>query len=193
MSKNSIAQSKNDMNEYSKNFYIEQIKTTKRIINEFSNSKEFSSTMLINSLLSLVVLPCEKAKKNDGNRIFSGTYKDLEKRVGSSPTIFVPIKSCKDGKPKFENKTIYSYIRKFRNGIAHQNLEVNVDPDRNIRIKIYNKFSCNDCKKCKGTLCKEKGLVKKSDSVIDFQMNLTVKQLQKLSLYIADSYLKSIE
>ena len=71
---------KKNSEEAVKEFCIKQIKTTKEIINTFSNNEEFSPTMLLNSLLSLVILPFEKAKSKDGERIFKGTYKDLEKR-----------------------------------------------------------------------------------------------------------------
>lgn len=181
------------MDDYSKDFYIEQIQTTKKIIKEFSDSKEFSPTMLINSLLSLVVLPLEKAKKKNGKKVFSGTYKELEKNIGFLPTVFMPIKYCKNEQPEFENKTIYSFIRKFRNGIAHQNLDVSVNENRSVIIKIYNKFSCSNCKKCKSKACKNKGLNLNSNSVVDFEINVTVKQLQKLAEYIANSYLNSIQ
>lgn len=181
------------MDDYSKEFYIEQIKTTKKIIKEFSNSEEFSPTMLINSLLSLVVLPFEKAKKKDGKKVFPGTYKALEKNIGFLPIIFTPIKCCNNEQPDFENKTIYSFIRKFRNGIAHQNLDVSVNKNRFVKIKIYNKFSCSNCKKCKSQACKNKGLNMNGNSVVDFEINVTVKQLQKLAEYIANSYLKSIQ
>lgn len=174
-------------------FYIKQIKTTKKIIEKYSESQEFSPTMLINSLLSLVILPFEKAKKKDGKKIFPGSYKNLEKDIGILPTVFTPIKFCKRENPTFESKTIYSFIRKFRNGIAHQNLNVIVAENHTVRIKINNKFSCSGCKKCKSKACKNKGLNIDGNSVVDFEINVTVKQLQKLAEYIANSYLKSIQ
>ena len=62
------------MKETDSNFYIDQIKTTKQIINRFSNTEEFSPTMLINSLLSLVVLPYESAKIKNGEKIWQNRY-----------------------------------------------------------------------------------------------------------------------
>lgn len=175
-------------------FYISQIKTTKKIIEQFSNNDEFSPAMLINSLLSLVVLPFEKAKKKDGNKIFPGSYKDLEKKLGFNPEIFQPIKSCKNqGKIDYSNKNIYVYINKFRNGIAHQNLSISVSDERQVYISIWNKFESQSCKKCKYKTCMEKGLKLENGGVVDFKIKVTVTQLQKLSLYIADSYLKAIE
>ena len=148
--------------------------------------------MLINSLLSLVVLPFECAKKTDGKKIFPGHFTDLEKKIGVTPQIFVPIKSCSDGKVSYNYKTIYAFVNKFRNGIAHQNLAVDVDEQRHIHITVVNKFSCNNCKNCKVKSCEEKGLKKQGNSVVDFQIRVTVSELQKVALYIADAYLKAI-
>ena len=179
--------------ENSSEFFIEQIKTTKKIIHTFSKTDEFSPTMLINSLLSLVVLPFESAKVTNGEKIFPGGYKDLEKKLSFSPVIFQPIKSCDENNITYSNKTIYSYINKFRNGIAHQNLNVLVDEDKVIYITIYNKYTNTKCKKCKQKTCLEKGLQYNKSGIVDFKITVTVSQLQKLALYIADSYLKAID
>ena len=173
-------------------FFISQIETTKRIVKKFSKTDEFSPTMLINSLLSLVILPYECAKKKDGGRIFPGKFTDLTSKLSVLPSVFVPIKSCLDGRPEYSNRTIYAFVNKFRNGIAHQNLTVDVDDQRQIHITVVNKFSCNNCKKCKNKCCEEKGLKKLGKSVIDFEIRVTVEELQKIALYIADSYLKAI-
>lgn len=173
-------------------FFISQIETTKRIVKRFSNTDEFSPAMLINSLLSLVILPFECAKKKDREKIFPGKFADLMKKLSVTPSVFVPIKSCSEGKLKYSNKTIYAFINKFRNGIAHQNLAVDVDDQRQVYITVVNKFSCNNCKKCKGKCCEEKGLKKQGNSVIDFKIRVTVEELQRIAIYIADSYLKAI-
>lgn len=176
-------------------FFISQIETTKEIIRKYSNTDEFSPTMLLNSLLSLVIIPYERAKKSNGERIFPGKLEDLSKRLSVSPTVFQPIKSCSKDKIIYGNKTIYSFVNKFRNGIAHQNLSVDVDENREVHITICNKFSCNECKNCvKKTMrkCEEKGLTRENGAVIDFEIRVTVNELQRLALYIADCYLKAI-
>lgn len=73
---------KSKITDQTKGFYIEQIKTTKKII------KEFSPTMLLNSLLSLVLLPYEKAKAKNGEKIFSGEINNLFKLFGIQPIVF---------------------------------------------------------------------------------------------------------
>ncbi len=96
-----------------KKFYISQIETTKRIIKTFSETTEFSPAMLINSLLSLVILPYERAKESGGGRIFPGKYPDLIRKIGISPQIFTPIQSCSNGDVVYNRKTIYTFPSTF--------------------------------------------------------------------------------
>lgn len=180
-------------NDQQQEFYINQIETTKKIIKEFSTKKEFSPAMLLNSLLSLVVLPFENAKKKDTERVFPGKLQDMLHSIAITPVLFSPIKACSKGNVAYQNKTTYAFINKFRNGIVHQNLKVNVDESRMIHIVIYNKFTCQSCKKCTSKTCEEKGLKRSGNGVIDFQLSVTVSELQKLALYIADAYLKAIK
>ena len=130
-------------------------------------------------------------KENQWQKIFPGKYSDLEKKLGFSPLIFQPIKSCNSKKTVYYYKTIYAYINKFRNGIAHQNLSVSVDENKEIRITIFNVYNKN-CKNCKSKNCINKGLNYSPKGIVDFKITVTVKQLQKIALYIADSYLKAI-
>ena len=186
MSKTTITREERD-------FYKKQIETTISIVETFSNNNEFSPTMLINSLLSLVVLPFEAAKKHDRTKTFPGSLETVMKSFLCYPEIFSPIKCCNGEKVLYGNKTIYSFVNKFRNGIAHQNLRVNVDENRNITITIYNIFVSGACKNCKNKVCKEKGLSPSRGKVEDFRITVTVPQLQKIALYIANSYLKSMD
>ena len=132
-------------------------------------------------------------KKHNGEKTFHGSLDTIMKSFSCYPEIFIPIKSCDGEKVLYGNKTIYSFVNKFRNGIAHQNLKVNVDKNRNITITIYNIFVSGACKKCKNKTCKEKGLYPSRGKVEDFRITVTVPQLQKIALYIANSYLKSMD
>ena len=57
---------------------------------------------------------------------------------------------------------------------------------------ICGTFSPVPQKMCRGLFLK-KGLQYNRNGIIDFEITVTVEQLQKLALYIADSYLKAIE
>ncbi|WP_251614896.1 HEPN family nuclease [Senimuribacter intestinalis] len=175
-------------------FYVNQIKTTVEIVKQFSNTSEFSPTMLLNSLLSLVILPYEEIKRKGRGRLFSGRIIELNKKFGFSPEIFQPIQSCNGNAPVYKTrKDIYAYVGKLRNAIAHQNLRVIVGDKREIEIVIFNRFKGSKCSKCQTKGCTEKGLKYSKKGIIDFQIRITIKQLQNLALYIANSYLKSIE
>lgn len=174
-------------------FYINQIKKTKEILNRFSDMSEFSPTLLLNSLLSLVVLPCEDAKKRDGKRIFPGKYKEIIKKLGITPVTFQPIEKYANGRIIWEKKSVYAFVKKLRNGIAHQNLSVIVDADRVVYIRIINKFSNRSCIEEAKNEYQSKGLQATKTYVVDFELKLTINQLKKVALYIADSYLNAIE
>lgn len=139
-----------DANEQLREFYINQIKTTEKIVKQFSNTSEFSPTMLLNSLLSLIILPYENVKRSGRGKVFSGKIKELNKKFGFNPEIFEPIESCNGNKPNYKKrKDIYTYVGKFRNAIAHQNLRVIVGDKREIEIVIFNRFKGNKCSKCR--------------------------------------------
>lgn len=167
---------------------IKQIEETKKLIEKST----ISTTELINSLLSLIILPYEKMK-NEKGKIFRGEYKELAKKIGICPTVFSPIKRCINGKIEDANKTIYSFVNKLRNGIAHQNLQINVDENKQVQFEIWNCYSCSECKKCKLRKCEEKNYTYKDGKVIDFKIKVTANELKKLALYIANSYLNVIK
>ena len=173
-------------------FFIQQIETTLRIINKFENATEFSPTMLLNSLLSLVVLPFEESKKRNRLRIFPGSYSNIIKGLGITPIIFQPIKSIEDQEVIKHPKDIYTFLRKFRNAIAHQNIEISVDSERRISIRIYNVFQASGNKNIKASI-ENMGLKYNRGRIIDFELSLTIKQLQKLAIYIANSYLNALQ
>lgn len=172
-------------------FMKKQIDNTISIINKFFDDKELSYTALQNALLSLVLLPYESAKKRDKTRLWQGKYEDIKNTIGFNDEVFTPIAECKDGKVKFNNRTQYSFIKKFRNAIAHQNIRIVVDENRFISIKFFNVFPAS-CSKCKAKECKAKCLQRVNGGLEDFRISFTYNQLHAFALYIANSYLRSI-
>lgn len=138
-------------------FMAQQIRNYVDIIETFFDSKELSYTALQNALLSLVLLPFESAKKKDKARVWQGYYKDIKKEIGFAETVFQPMSECKNQTPKFSNRSQYSFIKKFRNAVAHQNIQIVVREDRVITIELFNIFP-SKCKKCKTSNCKAKSL-----------------------------------
>lgn len=174
-------------------FYLAEIKTTQQILIDLKDMGEYSPTLLLNSLLTMVVLPYEKAKNKDKEKIFKLKFKDFETRMGISPTLFQPIKNCENCNVTYNNKTTGIFINKMRNGIAHQNISVSICGDRDFRITIKNKYQSRNCNKCQNPICKDKGLKRENGGIVDFEITLTVEQLRRLADYIANSYSKALK
>lgn len=185
---------KQSINQARIDFYIKQIETTKKIVNAYGGVIKYSPTLLLNSLLSLIIIPCEDAKRRDGTKIFPGKYLDLIKKLGITPKIFQPIGSYTQGKGiKWEQRTTYAFIRKLRNGIAHQNIVLSVDANRVVSVIIQNRFTDKDCINKAKEEYQGKGLKVEGGGIVDFEIAFTVKQLERTALYIADAYLKAIK
>ena len=174
-------------------FYLAEIKTTQQMITDLGNKGVYMPTLLINSLLSMIVLPHEKAKTKNKEKVFTEKYSVFEQRMGITPTIFQPIKSCENGKIQYNNKVTSIFINKLRNGIAHQNITVSITDDTDFMITIKNKYRGRDCNKCPNPICKDKGLKRENSGVIDFEITVNVAKLNRLANYIANAYIKAIE
>lgn len=168
-----------------------QIENTIEIINRFFDSSELSYTALQNALLSLVLLPFESVKRRDKNRIWQGKYEDVKKNIGFTDEVFVPITECKNGMVKIGNRSQYSFIKKFRNAVAHQNIQICVDERRLISVVFFNVFPAK-CAKCKNKDCKAYALQRRNGGVEDFRVSFTYDQLHNFALFVASSYLRSI-
>lgn len=173
-------------------FYLAEIKTTHRILVDMNDMDEYTPTLLLNSLLTLIVLPYEKGKRNSDN-IFKLKIKDFERSMGISPSIFVPISHCTECNVKYNKRTTTAFINKMRNGIAHQNISVSICGDRDFTITIKNKYKNKNCNRCSNPTCKQKGLKRENGGVIDFEIKLSIEQLRRLAEYISSAYLKLIE
>ena len=153
--------------------------------------KKLSYTALQNALLSLVLLPFESAKRKDNRRIWQGKYDDVKKSIGFADEVFVPITECKNSIAKIGNRSQYSFIKKFRNAVAHQNIQICVNEDRLISVRFYNIFPAK-CTKCSNKECKAYTLRRRNGGVEDFKVSFTYQQLHKFALFVASSYLRSI-
>ena len=166
----------------------QQIENTIEIIDYFRDNQELSYAALLNALLSLVLLPFESAKRRDKGRIWQGKYEDVKKNIGFTDVVFAPIVECRNGKPKISYRNQYSFIRKFRNAIAHQHIQLCLDENKLISVTFFNVFRSN-CLKCNDKSCK---LKKNKDGVEDFRVSFTYDQLHAFALFVAKSYLRSI-
>lgn len=174
-------------------FYLAEIKTTQQILSDLGDNGIYTPTLLLNSLLSMIVLPYEKAKVQNYKFLSEDKIAVFEKSLGITPTLFQPISKCDGNAPSYNTKTVKSFINKLRNGIAHQNIKVTISGDRDFEITIKNKFTCKNCKGCTSVKCKDKGVKRENGGVIDFEVTVSVNQLKKLAYYIANAYLRAIQ
>lgn len=174
-------------------FYMAEIKTTQHILSELGNCEHYNPTLLLNSLLSMIVLPYEKAKKHNNKFFPEEKIRDLEKDVSITPKLFQPISKCDGNNPSYNKQTLKSFVNKLRNGIAHQNIVITISGDREFLITIKNKFTCKHCNGCNNPRCKEKGVKREKGGVIDFILTVSVAQLKKLAFYISNAFIKAIQ
>ena len=170
-------------------FYLAEIKTTQQMLTDLGNKGVYMPTLLINSLLSMIVLPYEKAQNNNA---FKEKFSLFEKQMNITPTLFIPIENCKNYEVHYKKVTTKNFVNKLRNGVAHQNIKVSIINDKDFTITIKNKYHCNNCNKCPTPVCKDKGVKREKSGVIDFEITLTVKQLTQLANYIANAYIKAL-
>ncbi len=172
-------------------FMVEQIHNTMKIVTSFSDDSKLSYTALQNALLSLVLLPFESAKKKDGTKVWQGSYSDVCEAIGFNEITFKPIAECRDGKVRFNNRTQYSFIKKFRNAIAHQNINLRVKDQKIEALEFHNSFPAN-CASCSNKECPARQLKRVSGGIEDFRVSFTYKQLHDFAFYVAASYTRSI-
>lgn len=156
------------------NYIIEQIEKTKDLLNSTKENDKYYLTILLNSLLSLIILPVEDIKRNSRKTVFKTKYKDFLRIIGVAPIIFDPNEYNDGIKTKTHYKTTSNFISKLRHGIAHQCIEI-VIFENNTFITIFNIMKL------------------KKTKIKDFEIKLSVKELKKLSLFISNNYLKSIK
>ena len=154
--------------------------------------------MLYNSLVALIVLPVEEAKrqgtKRKKNPLYTKTLSDLQKDCSFSLELFEPIDHFdKDrGCLLFSNRTIYSFMRKLRNAIAHQN--VRFDSKGGIsRISFFNVYRPRGLsQEMLSSQLSQRKLKLVKHSIEDFRISVSFEELRDLSTWIGSEYLRAL-
>lgn len=149
-----------------KNFNIEFVKRTKKILNEYSGGFDFST--LINCTLGLLILPYENVKFST-NPIWDQDVSEIATIRVLDITRFEPIEKIKSGNTTYYPKTAKVFLQKIRNGLAHQNIQ-----------------TINDNGSFTGVIIKNFYFEKQ-----DLEVTFTQKQLHDFALFIADQYLSA--
>ena len=142
------------------------------------------TTVILNSMLSLIIMPYETNKKS-GGRVYEGKINDIFGGIDIKYDCFAPLKFDKKG-VYVGNKTIKTFVNKLRNGLAHQNINTSVDENGNTVFTIYNIFGCTRKFELSNEV-KDKVIINKSN-IIDFMITVSPSALKSIAEYIAKSY-----
>src|SRR5689334_18423128 len=116
------------MSSYKEIYEIEFITRTKQILNNYNKRKGgYKLTLLLNCLVSLIILPSERAGL-DKPPLWDSTTKHID----LFNTKIHPVWS--DGK----EHTLGEFVKKLRNGIAHQNIKPINKNNQFVGVKIWN-------------------------------------------------------
>ena len=182
-----------------RDFILCQIKETLETNDLLDLSSLTHRILLYNSLISLIVLPVEEIKKSGTakvkNRIYRGSLSALQEKCNFTIELFEPILKfdIKTQHLKFNKKDMYSFMRKLRNAVAHQNVRF-YEENRHTRITFSNVYASTTqpSEEIKEQL-KERGLKLKGESVEDFRISISFEGLKKLGDWIGSEYLRTLE
>lgn len=147
-------------------FETEFVNRTINILEKYKGPYSFSN--LINCTLGLIILPYENITSTD---IWEKEVNELDFLIGIDIKMFEPIKKILNGTQIYYKRTLFTFLRKFRNGLAHQNIiPINKNGKLN-QVEIFNKYS----------------------TVTDLRVLFTEDQLRTFALGIAKVYLDEID
>lgn len=151
----------------------EIIRRTKELIETYDG--EFTITLLMNSLLSLIVLPKEFSKDRN-MKFLDDLIVDVEvikTVISKKDFMFKEGVYSKKGKPDVPNpRNLDNLLRKIRNGISHQHITPISGGLNKWTGVILEDFNSNH----------SKGL----------HIEFKIAELKEFALYVADSYLKGL-
>ncbi|MCJ7650530.1 MAG: HEPN family nuclease [Candidatus Lokiarchaeota archaeon] len=143
-------------------FETEFVNRTINILEEYKGPHSFSN--LINCTLGLIILPYENISVSD---IWEVEIDKIDFLKGVYIKIFNPISKIRRGEPIYDKKTLFTFLKKLRNGLAHQNIIPINNNGKLEKVEIFNKYF-------------EFG---------DLRVVFTENQLRKFALGIARAYL----
>lgn len=152
-------------------FDIQFIERTQKLIRGYKG--KYKTTLLVNCLLGLVILPSEfysRKGKTFFNKDLSelDDLQDLLTNITFNPTKWKKVKYIED------KKNLRNLIKKVRNGISHQHIEV-IEENGNwsgVRIQDFNPGNSNN---------------------LELEVTWTIRQLKRFSFYVSGKYKEEIE
>ncbi len=150
------------MGSYKEVYEIEFITRTRKILNDYNKRKSgYKLTLLLNCLVGLIILPDQ--------RMPFGKPPFWDTEISQ-----IPLFQTAKINPTWSSNsrhTLAQFLRKLRNGIAHQNIEPINRNNQFVGVKIWNVTPQN---------------------VIDCEVELDRRSLHEFANFIADQYLHHI-
>lgn len=155
-------------------YNTEFVKRTEKLLDDYNG--EFVITLLVNCLLGLIVMPNEAIKRT--NRNFNFLSQDINTIPSLKPIIsrdgfsFSPTKQ-KRGVWIADAKTLKVFLKKIRNGIAHQRIEPKNKGKKWTRVIISD-------------------INERNGNNVELTCEFTVRELRQFAKYISREYLNAI-
>ena len=137
--------------------------------------REHDVTDLINYSLGLIMLPFEEFENAfEKDPLWQQPYDSVPLIKEMKEIIFRPIKGIsKKGVLEYYPKDLITFVRKFRNGLAHLHIEPRNGDRKWIAMRVYNVFP--------------------QTKEIDFDFELSKEQLRHFAIYIANIHLNGLK
>ena len=148
----------------------EFVERTRHILKRYRGKYKLSNA--INCTLGLIVLPNEMIRRSQ-NPIWDTPINEIVELAHLRIRMFEPIQNKRRGVVSYYPKTLRIFLKKIRNGLAHQNIEP-VNRSRSfIGIKVRNYFTDNA-----------------GNADLDLEIELNREELEMFGLFIAEKYLE---
>jgi len=156
--------------------YIKEF--VRRTIDNNKNYKgDYEVVNLLNSLLGLIVLINERCKRDEKAKIFENSltdFKVLTDILSSNGVIeffFEPVKK-ENNIWIAADKTLRTFLIKFRNAIAHQHILPINENKKWVGVILWNEYEKGKC---------------------DFKTKLGFEQLNRIAIFLAKTYLNTFK
>lgn len=144
-------------------FEIQFVERTREIL--LNSNGKYSFSNLVNCTLGLLILPYENISSTD---VWQKNLDEIDSLPCFELIKFNPILKIKKNKTTFYPKTLEIFLKKIRDGLAHQNI-IPINSEGSFTgVKIFNKYI----------------------NEIDLDVIFTENQLKEFSLFISNLYLK---
>ena len=150
-------------------FEVEFVERTKLILKRYRG--EFKLSNAINCTLGLLVLPNENIQEYGGT-IWEKELSDIIELDFLKIYTFEPIQAVRNGNFEYYRQTLKVFLKKVRNGFAHQNITPVNQGQIFTGLILRNHFT-------------------DQERTLDLEVEFSREDLEKFAIFIADKYLET--